>query len=59
MPNLFSVPIFFVLFRETLEASLIVSILLSFLHQTLIDDPVTKKRLTRQVSPWLRSVFPV
>lgn len=33
--ELFSVPIFVVVFRETLETAIIVSVLLAFLKQTL------------------------
>ena len=36
--SLFSVPIFLVVFRETLETAIIVSVLLAFLKQTL-DRP--------------------
>ncbi|TKA71104.1 hypothetical protein B0A49_03256 [Cryomyces minteri] len=35
MVNVFSVPVFFVCFRESLETSIIVSVLLAFLKQTL------------------------
>ncbi|KAF9102308.1 high-affinity iron permease, partial [Mortierella sp. AM989] len=45
----FSVPIFFIIFRETTEAAIIVSVLLSFLSQVITDDPAMKKRLARQV----------
>ncbi|KAF9416191.1 high-affinity iron permease, partial [Podila epigama] len=45
----FSIPIFFIIFRETTEAAIIVSVLLSFLRQVLNDDPVMRKRLGRQV----------
>ncbi|KAG0235321.1 hypothetical protein BGX31_004286 [Mortierella sp. GBA43] len=45
----FSIPIFFIIFRETTEAAIIVSVLLSFLNQTLIDEKVMRKRLERQV----------
>ena len=37
--NLFSVPIFFIVFRETLEAAIIVSVLLSLVEQIVHDDP--------------------
>jgi len=37
--NLFSVPIFFIVFRETLEAAIIVSVLLSLVEQIVYDDP--------------------
>ncbi|PUU83651.1 iron permease FTR1/Fip1/EfeU [Tuber borchii] len=50
MSNVFAVPVFFVVFRETIEAGIIVSVLLSFLKQTLsTEDETTYKRLTRQV----------
>lgn len=45
----FSLPIFFIIFRETTEAAIIVSVLLSFLSQVLSDDVVMRKRLARQV----------
>ncbi|KAJ1323450.1 High-affinity iron permease CaFTR2 [Microdochium nivale] len=53
MPDLFSVPVFFIIFRETLETSIIVSVLLAFLNQTLpspADAPLAR-RMRRQV--WL------
>lgn len=37
--NLFSVPIFFIVFRETLEAVIIVSVLLGLVEQIIQDDP--------------------
>lgn len=51
MPNVFAVPVFFICFRECLETSIIVSVLLAFLKQTLgpEHDPVVYKRLVRQV----------
>lgn len=36
--NLFSVPIFFIVFRETLEAAIIVSVLLSLVEQIVYED---------------------
>ncbi|KAF9208919.1 high-affinity iron permease [Haplosporangium sp. Z 27] len=45
----FSVPIFFILFRETTEAAIIVSVLLTFLSQVLTDDLPAKRRLKIQV----------
>ncbi|KAI5209403.1 plasma membrane iron permease [Aureobasidium subglaciale] len=49
--NVFAVPIFFICFRECLECSIIVSVLLSFLKQTLgpEHDPVVYKKLRAQV----------
>jgi high-affinity iron transporter len=53
MVNVFAAPVFFIVFRETLETVIIVSILLAFLKQTLDpkQDSVTYKKLRRQVSP--------
>ncbi|KAF9993303.1 high-affinity iron permease, partial [Modicella reniformis] len=45
----FSIPIFFIIFRETTEAAVIVSVLLSFLSQVLPEDHAMRKRLARQV----------
>lgn len=44
--------VFFICFRETLETSIIVSVLLAFLKQSLGPDrdPATYKKLVRQVS---------
>ncbi|THH20381.1 hypothetical protein EW146_g991 [Bondarzewia mesenterica] len=36
--NLFSVPIFFIIFRETLEAAIIISVLLGLVEQIVNDD---------------------
>ena len=37
--NLFSIPIFFIVFRETLEAAIIVSVLLGLAEQIVSRDP--------------------
>ncbi|KXJ86037.1 iron permease FTR1/Fip1/EfeU [Microdochium bolleyi] len=57
MPALFSVPVFFIIFRETLETSIIVSVLLAFLKQTLPapSDAPLAARMRRQV--WLGTLF--
>lgn len=50
--DVFAVPVFFVVFRETLETVVIVSVLLAFLKQTLDGpdrDVVLRKRLVKQV----------
>ncbi|KAI8076851.1 iron permease FTR1/Fip1/EfeU [Halteromyces radiatus] len=47
--DLFNVPIFFILFRETTEAAIIVSVLLSFLKKTFDDSTPLYKRLRNQV----------
>lgn len=52
MPDVFSVPVFLIVFRETLETVIIVSVLLAFLSQTLNGpdgDRVVYKKLVRQV----------
>ncbi|KIX07945.1 uncharacterized protein Z518_02599 [Rhinocladiella mackenziei CBS 650.93] len=38
MPDVFAVPVFFIVFRETLETVIVVSVLLSFLKQQLVPD---------------------
>ncbi|KAH8101808.1 Ftr1 protein [Cristinia sonorae] len=38
MPNVFSVPIFFIVFRETLEAAIIISVLLGLVEQIVQED---------------------
>ncbi|KAF9090032.1 hypothetical protein BGX23_006302 [Mortierella sp. AD031] len=47
----FSLPTFFIIFRETTEAAIIVSVLLSFLNQVLSEpkDQALRQRLSRQV----------
>ncbi|CAO3626081.1 unnamed protein product [Cunninghamella blakesleeana] len=51
--DLFNVPVFFILFRETTEAAIIVSVLLSFLKKTFDDNGPVYKRLRNQV--WIGS----
>jgi high-affinity Fe2+/Pb2+ permease len=52
MVDVFSVPVFFIIFRETLEAAIIVSVLLSFVRNAIGDDEIAlRKRLIKQVSP--------
>ncbi|KAF9912922.1 high-affinity iron permease [Linnemannia zychae] len=43
--SIFSAPIFFIMFRETTEAAIIVSVLLSFVKQVIVDDPALLRRL--------------
>lgn len=60
MVNVFSVEIFFIAFRETLEASIIISVLLAFLKQGLggpDQDPKLYKRLRWQV--WIGAIIGV
>lgn len=50
--QVFAVPVFFVVFRETIESVIIVSVLLAFLKQTLDGpqrDVATYKKLVKQV----------
>ncbi|KAE8442784.1 hypothetical protein EG329_002872 [Mollisiaceae sp. DMI_Dod_QoI] len=57
MPNVFAPQVFFIVFRETLEAVIIISVLLSFLKQCLgqpDQDQQIYKRLVRQV--WAGSI---
>ncbi|KDR68424.1 hypothetical protein GALMADRAFT_257144 [Galerina marginata CBS 339.88] len=46
--NLFSVPIFFIVFRETLEAAIIVSVLLGLAEQIVHDDHSKLSTTTQQ-----------
>lgn len=60
MVDVFNVQIFFICFRESLEAVVVVSVLLSFLKQGLggaTEDPVVYKKLVRQV--WAGSILGV
>jgi high-affinity iron transporter len=53
MPDVFSVPVFLIVFRETLETVIIVSVLLAFLKQTLDGpdrDVRVYKKLVKQVN---------
>lgn len=53
-PQVFAVPVFLVVFRETLETVIIVSVLLAWLKQTLDGperDVKVYKKLRRQVNP--------
>lgn len=51
MPNVFAPQIFFIVFRETLETSIVVSVLLSFLKQQLSksEDATVYRKLRNQV----------
>lgn len=44
--NIFSVPIFFIVFRETLEAAIIVSVLLGLIEQIANEDSLTSATTT-------------
>ena len=47
--QVFSIPIFFIIFRETLEAAVIVSVLLSFVKKLAQDDNTIYRKLRNQV----------
>ncbi|KAF2104573.1 high-affinity iron transporter FtrA [Rhizodiscina lignyota] len=51
MVNVFAVPVFFICFRECLETSIIVSVLLAWVKQTIgpDKDPVVYKKLLKQI----------
>ncbi|KAI8318682.1 high-affinity iron permease [Martensiomyces pterosporus] len=49
MADVFNVAIFFIVLRETIEAGMIISVLLSFIVQMFGHDPVTLKRARKQV----------
>ncbi|CAO3626085.1 unnamed protein product [Cunninghamella blakesleeana] len=53
--DLFNVPIFFILFRETTEIAIIISVLLSFLKKTFDGDSLVYKKLRKQV--WIGSLI--
>lgn len=58
--NVFNVQIFFIVFRETLEAVVVVSVLLAFIKQGLggaSEDPVIYKKLRKQI--WLGAILGV
>ncbi|KAI9272917.1 high-affinity iron permease [Phascolomyces articulosus] len=52
--NVFYVPIFFIIFREVTEASIIVSVLLSFLRRVFEPDSAVYKRLRKHV--WIGTI---
>ncbi|KAJ8325880.1 high-affinity iron permease [Batrachochytrium dendrobatidis] len=52
MPDLFSIPIFFILFRETIEAAIIVSVMIALIDKISASSPQFKamsRQLKRQV----------
>jgi high-affinity iron transporter len=58
--GVFSVPVFLVVFRETLEAVVVISVLLAFLKQTLGDpngNEKVYKSLVKQVCIHYQSTF--
>ena len=58
--NLFSVPIFFIVFRETLESAIIVSVLLGLTEQIVHEDPAQFGNTTHsKASDEAQSTVPV
>lgn len=51
MVNVFAIPVFFIVFRETTETSIIVAVLLAFLKQQIgpHNDKTVYRKLQRQV----------
>lgn len=54
--DVFSVPVFLVVFRETLETVIIVSVLLAFLKQTL-DGPNADRTVYKKLRAQVRSAI--
>ncbi|KAL2622003.1 hypothetical protein R1flu_002208 [Riccia fluitans] len=48
MVQVFSIPAFFILFREMLEASIILSVMLSLLNK-IVEDKDVRRRMQKQV----------
>ncbi|KAI5996491.1 hypothetical protein F5J12DRAFT_853926 [Pisolithus orientalis] len=55
--NLFSITIFFVTFRETLEAAIIVSVLLGLVNQIVKGDPDTTPESRSQLTGFVHDVI--
>ncbi|RCK63925.1 Plasma membrane iron permease [Candida viswanathii] len=55
MAQVFNVQIFFIVFRESLEAIIVISVLLAFVRQSLASDAKLKKRLYKQI--WIGSAL--
>ncbi|EER33264.1 plasma membrane iron permease [Candida tropicalis MYA-3404] len=55
MADVFNVQVFFIVFRESLEAIIVISVLLAFIRQSLSSDAAMKKRLYKQV--WIGSAL--
>lgn len=49
--NLFSIPIFFIVFRETLEAAIIVSVLLGLVEQIVSKDTAPARPVVVESPP--------
>ncbi|GME76952.1 unnamed protein product [Ambrosiozyma monospora] len=55
MANVFNVQIFFVVFRETIEAVIVISVLLAFVKQGIgAKQPQLYKKLIRQI--WIGAI---
>ncbi|KAJ3512014.1 hypothetical protein NMY22_g15465 [Coprinellus aureogranulatus] len=51
MPNLFSVPIFFLVFRETLEAAIVISVLLGLAEQIVHESVAAAAAAAEAANP--------
>ncbi|KAJ2627591.1 high-affinity iron permease, partial [Coemansia sp. RSA 1694] len=49
MADVFNVAIFFIILRETIEAAVIISVLLAFSNQMFSSDDATLKRARKQI----------
>ncbi|KAJ2337529.1 high-affinity iron permease [Coemansia sp. RSA 2681] len=49
MADVFNVAIFFIILRETIEAAVIISVLLAFSNQMFSSDDATRKRARKQI----------
>lgn len=49
MVYLFDVPAYFILLRETLEATIILAVLLGFIDKLVLNDETVRKKLKRQI----------
>ncbi|KAJ2713104.1 high-affinity iron permease [Coemansia spiralis] len=49
MPDVFNVPVFFILFRETLETAMVISVMLSFCRQMFSADPDSYRRARKHI----------
>ncbi|KAJ1956661.1 high-affinity iron permease [Linderina pennispora] len=54
MADVFNVAIFFIILRETLEAGMIISVLLAFVKRLFANDPESLKKLRKQI--WIGAI---
>ncbi|ORX68050.1 iron permease FTR1 [Linderina pennispora] len=55
MADVFNVAIFFIILRETLEAGMIISVLLAFVKRLFANDPESLKKLRKQI--WIGAII--